>query len=276
MLALAPTAAATFSENVDGTRGRKLRAVHSANMCATVAARCGVLLIGTAACSAGAFDHHHSVVKHAGGAPPIACPAPTAPPQRCAGAQGSYRNIPDSNASACCAACYSDDQTPCAGWILQSAEQGQRPICHLKTGERFIVPDPHGNTHCGLVRNISGPPAPPAPPAPGPMYPVKPAPPGAKNVLFIISDGAQPACVDETSSSHIVFPARLTSRSCSLPNRVHTDMRPSIGAYGLPEAVTPHLDQLAKEGVMFTRAHIQFSYCAPSRNSFMSKWPNPL
>jgi arylsulfatase A-like enzyme len=46
-------------------------------------------------------------------------------------------------------------------------------------------------------------------------------------------------------------------------------MRPSIGAYGLPEAVTPHLDQLAKEGVMFTRAHIQFSYCAPSRNSFM-------
>ena len=56
----------------------------------------------------------------------------------------------------------------------------------------------------------------------------------------------------------------------------HTDMRPSIGAYGLPEAVTPHLDQLAKEGVVFTRAHIQFSYCAPSRNSFMSKWPNLL
>jgi hypothetical protein len=51
--------------------------------------------------------------------------------------------------------------------------------------------------------------------------------------------------------------------------RVREDMRPSIGAYGLKEAVTPNLDQLAKEGVMFTRAHIQFSYCAPSRNSFM-------
>ena len=46
------------------------------------------------------------------------------------------------------------------------------------------------------------------------------------------------------------------------------DMRPSIGAYGLKEAVTPHLDQLAREGVMFTRAHIQFSYCAPSRNRY--------
>jgi hypothetical protein len=70
---------------------------------------------------------------------------------------------------------------------------------------------------------------------PPPPPPIKPAPAGAKNVLFIISD----------------------------------DMRPSIGAYGLKEAVTPHLDQLAKEGVLFTRAHIQFSYCAPSRNSFM-------
>ena len=70
---------------------------------------------------------------------------------------------------------------------------------------------------------------------PPPPTPIKPAscPGGCKNVLFIISD----------------------------------DMRPSIGAYGLKEAVTPHLDQLAKEGVMFTRAHIQFSYCAPSRNS---------
>eukprot|EP01052_Picozoa_sp_SAG31_P007258 SAG31_NODE_344_length_17385_cov_58.217575_7_plen_189_part_00 len=72
-------------------------------------------------------------------------------------------------------------------------------------------------------------------PAPPPMYPSKPAPAGAKNVLFIISD----------------------------------DMRPSIGAYGLKEAVTPHLDRLAKEGVMFTRAHIQFSYCAPSRNRYV-------
>lgn len=128
------------------------------------------------------------------GAPPATqCPAPGTPPQPCDGAQGSYRNLADSNASACCKACYDDAQTPCAGWILQPAEKNAQPICHLKLGARFIVPSPEGNTHCGLVRNITGPPAPPAPPPsppPPPLYPIKPAPPGAKNVLFIISDGA--------------------------------------------------------------------------------------
>ena len=72
----------------------------------------------------------------------------------------------------------------------------------------------------------------PPPPTPAPA----PAPAGAKNVLFIVSD----------------------------------DMRPSLGAYGLPQAVTPNLDALASDGVLFTRAHVQFAYCAPSRNSFMS------
>ena len=76
--------------------------------------------------------------------------------------------------------------------------------------------------------------APTLPPTKPPT--INPAPKGAKNVLFIISD----------------------------------DMRPSIGAYGLPQAVSPNLDKLARDGILFTRAHIQFSYCAPSRNSFMS------
>eukprot|EP00656_Telonema_subtile_P007510 TRINITY_DN13522_c0_g1_i2.p1 TRINITY_DN13522_c0_g1~~TRINITY_DN13522_c0_g1_i2.p1 ORF type:complete len:562 (+),score=89.18 TRINITY_DN13522_c0_g1_i2:201-1886(+) len=59
---------------------------------------------------------------------------------------------------------------------------------------------------------------------------------GKKNVLFIVSD----------------------------------DFRPSLGAYGVEEARTPHLDKLAGEGVLFTSAHVQFAYCLPSRNSFMS------
>ena len=67
--------------------------------------------------------------------------------------------------------------------------------------------------------------------------PAPPAPPkGAKNVLFIVSD----------------------------------DFRPSTGAYGTKEASTPHLDALAAGGILFTAAHVQFAYCAPSRNSFMS------
>lgn len=185
-----------------------------------------------------------------------------------------YKDLPDSSQAACCAACSADAK--CGGFVLagttchlkppamgnfepsQGAVSGLKP-CVAKLQQLCIGAQASGATKCHacLKQNAAAlqtakctaaeetaycdAPAPspsphPGPPGPPPMYPNKPAPPGAKNVLFIISD----------------------------------DMRPSIGAYGLKEAVTPHLDQLAKEGVMFTRAHIQFSYCAPSRNSFMS------
>ena len=40
---------------------------------------------------------------------------------------------------------------------------------------------------------------------------------------------------------------------------------------------TPHIDHLAATGTLFTRAYVQYSFCAPSRNSFMSvsKQPRP-
>jgi len=51
---------------------------------------------------------------------------------------------------------------------------------------------------------------------------------------------------------------------------VSDDFRPNIGAYGSMEVSTPNLDRLASEGLLFKAAHVQFAYCAPSRNSFMS------
>lgn len=51
---------------------------------------------------------------------------------------------------------------------------------------------------------------------------------------------------------------------------ISDDFRPSSGAYGNEFARTPNLDRLASEGTLFTAAHVQFAYCAPSRNSFMS------
>lgn len=48
------------------------------------------------------------------------------------------------------------------------------------------------------------------------------------------------------------------------------DLRPNIGAYHDRVASTPHLDQLAKEGLLFNRAYVQYAFCSPSRNSFMS------
>jgi choline-sulfatase len=48
------------------------------------------------------------------------------------------------------------------------------------------------------------------------------------------------------------------------------DLASTLGSYGHPQAQTPHLDALAKEGVLFNRAYCQFPHCNPSRASMMS------
>ena len=77
-------------------------------------------------------------------------------------------------------------------------------------------------------------------PAPPPYKPLYPTPKGAKNVLFLAVD----------------------------------DMRPSLGAYNftLPGQPThsPNIDKLAAQGTVFTHAYVQYAYCSPSRNSFMT------
>mmetsp|Transcript_5125 Transcript_5125/g.15625 ORF Transcript_5125/g.15625 Transcript_5125/m.15625 type:complete len:636 (-) Transcript_5125:95-2002(-) len=79
------------------------------------------------------------------------------------------------------------------------------------------------------------------PPAPTPR-PV-PAPPGAKNVLFMVVD----------------------------------DMRAENSAFGQPWMITPNLDKLAKEGIVFNNAYVQMPWCSPSRNSFMTgRYPDTL
>ena len=47
------------------------------------------------------------------------------------------------------------------------------------------------------------------------------------------------------------------------------DMRPQLGCYG-QVASSPNIDKLAAGGLLFESAYTQFSYCAPSRNSFMT------
>ncbi|WP_020539518.1 sulfatase family protein [Lewinella cohaerens] len=47
-----------------------------------------------------------------------------------------------------------------------------------------------------------------------------------------------------------------------------------LACYGHPYAKTPHLDQLADEGIMLTRAYSAGIVCAPSRQAFMTgKYP---
>ena len=48
------------------------------------------------------------------------------------------------------------------------------------------------------------------------------------------------------------------------------DLRPLIGAYGEPEPVTPNLDALASESMIFNRAYVSYPLCNPSRASMLT------
>ena len=48
------------------------------------------------------------------------------------------------------------------------------------------------------------------------------------------------------------------------------DLRPKLGCYGDPAAISPSIDALAKEGTLFYRAYCQYPTCGPSRASFLS------
>lgn len=46
---------------------------------------------------------------------------------------------------------------------------------------------------------------------------------------------------------------------------VSEDNGPDLGCYGVSQVTTTHLDNLAKEGVLFERAFVPYSVCSPSR-----------
>ncbi|HTY28424.1 MAG TPA: sulfatase [Mycobacterium sp.] len=53
------------------------------------------------------------------------------------------------------------------------------------------------------------------------------------------------------------------------------DLGRSLGVYGHPGVSSPRLDQLAAEGVLFTRAHATAPLCSPSRGSlFTGRYPH--
>ncbi len=48
------------------------------------------------------------------------------------------------------------------------------------------------------------------------------------------------------------------------------DLRPELGCYGSDVAISPNLDKLADEGLLFSRAYCQQAICGPSRASLMT------
>ena len=48
------------------------------------------------------------------------------------------------------------------------------------------------------------------------------------------------------------------------------DLRPELGSYGSEIAITPHMDALAADGLLFNNAYCQQAICSPSRASLMT------
>ena len=67
--------------------------------------------------------------------------------------------------------------------------------------------------------------------------------------------------------------AQLTSPAVAQPNIlliVSEDNGPELGCYGDPYARTPNLDQLAAEGIRFSRAFVPQAGCSQSRASILT------
>ena len=55
------------------------------------------------------------------------------------------------------------------------------------------------------------------------------------------------------------------------------DLRPQLGCYGQEEMISPNIDKLAGEGVLFKEAYSQVPTCGASRGSFLTGlWPSPI
>ena len=48
------------------------------------------------------------------------------------------------------------------------------------------------------------------------------------------------------------------------------DMSPTLGCYGDKFAITPNIDQLAKESVRYTKAFASAPVCSPSRSCLIT------
>jgi arylsulfatase A-like enzyme len=51
---------------------------------------------------------------------------------------------------------------------------------------------------------------------------------------------------------------------------ISDDLRPQLGCYGETQMVTPHIDRLASQGMVFERNYCQQALCAPSRASLLT------
>ena len=72
-------------------------------------------------------------------------------------------------------------------------------------------------------------------------------------------------------SNNIIFASTENdSKKLNVLFIIADDLNCDLGAYGNDQVKTPNIDQLAREGVLFENAHVQYPLCGPSRISLMT------
>ena len=67
--------------------------------------------------------------------------------------------------------------------------------------------------------------------------------------------------------------AGLSASAADRPNVIFfavDDLCDWVGPMGYEQAITPHMDQLARRGVVFSNAHCPGTFCAPSRSAIFT------
>lgn len=89
--------------------------------------------------------------------------------------------------------------------------------------------------------------------------------------VFRLPCGVRPAALLPVLCAVLVI--GITAEAAERPNVLFIavdDLRPELGCYGSPVAVSPNLDALARDGLLFERAYCQQAICRPSRASLMT------
>ncbi|MCR9199663.1 MAG: sulfatase-like hydrolase/transferase [Planctomycetaceae bacterium] len=102
--------------------------------------------------------------------------------------------------------------------------------------------------------------------------------PWPEPAVNLINSGQLPASPFTTETESTSLARRLSARhtDARLPRPpnilflVSEDNSEHLGCYGESRVHTPHLDQLAAEGVRYTRAYVPYSVCSPSRAAFLT------
>ena len=76
-----------------------------------------------------------------------------------------------------------------------------------------------------------------------------------KSFLFLILCGCQKSI--EKEKRNVLF-------------IIVDDLKPLLGSYGYPEIISPNIDRLASDGVLFSKAYAQQAICTASRMSFLT------